>query len=212
MYRNFSSALRGFLVSIGLIVGGTPSSIGFAEEVRRSACDYMGRIVDGSGDNFADGDLICPGTELRFQPGTSVQFLCFINGRVLLLSGERVYLTNQCDSAPSNSSSQACEDTLCSVPKGPESEEVVELAIIEPQPVTTNPYPTIRWTPVESADRYVIFITAYNFTWRTVTTDVELTYPTSESPLQVNAYEITVIAYRADQEMASAKIVFNVQS
>ncbi|MEM9006182.1 MAG: hypothetical protein AAGE59_21970 [Cyanobacteria bacterium P01_F01_bin.86] len=171
-------------------------------------CDPIGRIAEGSSQNYQQGQVVCSGSEI-IEPA-SVQFLCFTNATFIPLTGDRVEVTAETCSSESVSTHpeiRTCNRTglsrlWCFIPKGPEE----QFQVLQPE-VSSTPQPTIAWEAVPDIASYTVHLLGADVTWeRTVaSTTTELTYPTDEAPLQLGfAYEVIITANDDSDEIAAA--------
>ena len=180
-------------------------------------CNPVGRIADGSSRNYRRGQVICSGAEI--QAPDEVQFLCFLNGAVVPLTGESVIVTDATCSAENTAATalavRTCDRTgfgriLCFIPKGPEE----QFQVVTPDTISSNPRPTISWERVADAESYTVNVIGPNMSWQA---DVgaehtELTYPEAQPSLTAgNAYEVLVVANRS-QDPIIASIVVNIRA
>lgn len=177
------------------------------------ACDPIGRIADGSSQNYRRGQVICSGTEI--QAPDEVQFLCFLNGIVVPLSGESVTVTTETCSfertAITAPAVRTCDRTglgriLCFIPKGPEE----QFQVIMPDTFSSNPRPTISWERVADAESYTVNVVGPNMSWQISVgaEHTELTYPESQPSLAVgSAYEVLVVANRSQEPLLASKVI-----
>ena len=177
------------------------------------ACDPIGRIADGSSQNYRRGQVVCSGSEI--QEPDDVQFLCFLNGAVEPLTGESGIVTaancsveNTAATAPAV---RTCERTgfgriLCFIPKGPDE----QFQVIEPDAFSSNPRPTISWERVADAESYLISVIGPDMSWQTSVgaEHTELTYPEAQPSLSAgSAYEVLVIANRSQEPMIASRVI-----
>lgn len=178
----------------------------------KQSCNPIGRITHGSSENFRRGRVICEGWEIR-EP-REVQFLCFTNNALVPLTGQSVVINEEtCQQTPavSNSGVRPCSRQgisrfLCLFPKGPDE----QFALIEPDAVSANPRPSISWEEVENTESYTVQVIGPDISWeRTVEAAItEMAYPTDEPSLREgNAYEVIAIANRAEESIATSKVV-----
>lgn len=176
-------------------------------------CDPIGRIADGSSQNYSRGQVICSGAEI--QAPDEVQFLCFLNGAVVPLTGESVIVTAATCSAENTAVTapavRTCDRTgfgriLCFIPKGPEE----QFQVVTPDTISSNPRPTISWERVADVEYYTVSVIGPNMSWQT---DVgaertELSYPEEQPSLAAgNAYEVLVVANRLQEPIIASRVV-----
>ena len=176
-------------------------------------CDPIGRIADGSSQNYSRGQVICSGAEI--QAPDEVQFLCFLNGAIVPLTGESIIVTDATcsaeNTAPTSSAVRTFDRTgfgriLCFIPKGPEE----QFQIVTPDAISNNPRPTISWERVADAESYTVDVIGPNMSWQP---DVgaertELTYPEAQPSLAAgNAYEVLVVANRPQEPVIASRVV-----
>ena len=176
-------------------------------------CDPIGRIIDGSSQNYRRGQVICSGAEV--QEPDEVQFLCFLNGVVVPLTGQSVTVTTDTCSVESTAvlepTYRTCDRTglgrvLCLIPKGPEE----QFQVIAPNAVSSNPRPTISWERIADAESYTVSVIGPDMSWQTSvqTEHTELIYPEEERSLAANnAYEVLVVANRLQEPLIASRVV-----
>jgi len=176
-------------------------------------CDPIGRIIDGSSQNYRRGQVICSGAEV--QEPDEVQFLCFLNGVVVPLTGQSVTVTTDTCSVESTAvlepTYRTCDRTglgrvLCLIPKGPEE----QFQVITPNAVSSNPRPTISWERIADAESYTVSVIGPDMSWQTSvqTEHTELIYPEEERSLAANnAYEVLVVANRLQEPLIASRVV-----
>ena len=176
-------------------------------------CDPIGRIANGSSQNYRRGQVVCSGAEI--QAPDEVQFLCFLNGAVVPLTGESIAVTaatcNADNTAPTSSAVRTCDRTgfgriLCFIPKGPEE----QFQVITPDAISSNPRPTISWERVADAESYTVNVVGPNMSWQinVGAEHTELTYPEAQPSLTTgNAYEVLVVANRSQDPIIASRIV-----
>ena len=177
-----------------------------------SDCDPIGRIINGSSQNYRRGQVICSGAEV--QEPDEVQFLCFLNGIVVPLTESSITVTADTCSVEStavNPTTSTCDRTglgrvLCFIPKGPEE----QFQVIAPNAVSSNPRPTISWERVTDAESYTVSVVGPDTNWQTSVgaEHTELTYPEEERSLAANnAYEVLVVANRSQEPLVASRVV-----
>lgn len=176
------------------------------------ACDPIGRIADGSSQNYRRGQVVCSGSEIR-EPD-DVQFLCFLNGIVVPLTGQSITVTaNTCsvENTAATPTTSTCNRTglgrvLCLIPKGPEE----QFQVITPNAISSNPRPTISWERVADAESYTVSVIGPDMGWQmnVGAEHTELIYPEEERSLAAdNAYEVLVIANRSQEPLIASRVV-----
>ena len=176
-------------------------------------CDPIGRIADGSSQNYSRGQVICSGAEI--QAPDEIQFLCFLNGAVVPLTGESVTVTADTCSAENTAATapavRTCDRTgfgriLCFIPKGPEE----QFQVITPDAISSTPRPTISWERVADAESYTVNVVGPDMSWQTSvgSEHTELTYPEAQPSLAAgNAYEVLVVANRSQDPIIASRVV-----
>ncbi|MEO0704131.1 MAG: hypothetical protein AAF050_00400 [Cyanobacteria bacterium J06649_5] len=175
-------------------------------------CDPIGRIADGSSQNYRRGQVVCSGSEIR-EPN-DVQFLCFLNGIVVPLTGQSVTVTADTCSVENTAAiptTSTCNRTglgrvLCLIPKGPDE----QFQIITPNVISSNPRPTISWERVADAESYTVSVIGPDISWQmnVGAEHTELIYPEEERSLAAdNAYEVLVIANRSQEPLIASRVV-----
>lgn len=175
-------------------------------------CDPIGRISDGSSQNYRRGQVVCSGSEIR-EP-SNVQFLCFLNGIVVPLTGESITVTADTCRVERTSgipTTATCDRTglgsvLCLISKGPEE----QFQVITPNAISSNPRPTISWESVEDAESYTVNVIGPDMSWQTSVgaEQTELIYPEEERALAAdNAYEVLVVANRSQEPLIASKVI-----
>ena len=176
-------------------------------------CDPVGRIADGSSRNYRRDQVICSGAEI--QAPDEVQFLCFLDGAVIPLTGKSVTITaDTCraeNSAITAPAVRTCDRTgfgriLCFIPKGPEE----QFQVITPDATSSNPRPTISWERVVDAQSYTVNVVGPNMSWQTNVgaEHTELIYPEAQPSLSAgNAYEVFVIANRSQEPIVASRVI-----
>jgi hypothetical protein len=181
---------------------------------KQAICDPIGRITDGTSENFNRGQVVCEGDVIS-EPN-EVVFLCFANAALISLSGRDIVISQDiCSQSVSATtpSARTCDRTgisrlLCLIPKGPDE----QFQLLEPDVISSNPRPLISWQSVEGTESYTVSVLGPDLTWeRTIGAEsTELDYPTQEASMAAgNAYEVLVIANRP-QPVTASRIV-NVQ-
>ena len=176
------------------------------------ACDPIGRIADGSSQNYRRGQVVCSGSEIH-EP-SNVQFLCFLNSAMVPLTGRSVTVTADTCSVESTAVAptvNTCNRTglgrvLCFIPKGPEE----QFQVITPNSISSNPRPTISWERVADAESYTVSIIGSDMSWQmnVGVERTELTYPAEERSLAAdNAYEVLVVANRSQEPLIASRVV-----
>jgi hypothetical protein len=215
-YENFMIilAISVFLAVVnpmGFIAVASPST----PFSKQATCDPIGRITEGTSENFNRGQVVCAGDVIS-EPN-EVVFLCFTNAALIPISGRDVVISQETCSqsvAENTAPVRACDRTgisrlLCLVPKGPEE----QFQLLEPDVISSNPRPTISWEAVSGADAYAVKVMGPDIDWEVQVNaqDTELPYPAAQPSLTAgNAYEVLVVANRETPIVAS-KIV-NIQS
>ena len=176
-------------------------------------CDPIGRIADGSSQNYRRGQVICSGAEI--QAPDEVQFLCFLNGAVVPLTGESIIVTAATCSAENTAVTapavRTCDRTgfgriLCFIPKGPEE----QFQVVTPDTISSNPRPTISWERVADAESYTVNVVGPDMSWQINigAEHTELTYPEAQPSLAAgNAYEVLVVANRSQDPIIASRVV-----
>lgn len=177
-------------------------------------CDPIGRITQGSSANFRRGQIVCSGTTLSELQ--DVEFLCFGSSITIPLTGDAVVVDTETCSRQriGEQSERSCNRVgiarlLCFVPKGPNE----QFLVIAPDALTISTRPEIAWEAVEGVTSYTVMVAGPGLEWeRTVAADVtQLSYPSEEEPLAVDAaYEVIVVAHQ-ESEMHLASKVINVR-
>ena len=176
------------------------------------ACDPIGRITNGSSQNYRRGQVVCSGAEI--QAPNEVQFLCFLNGVVVPLTGQSVTVTSNTCSVGSTAvtpTTTTCNRTglgrvLCLIPKGPDE----QFQVIAPSAISNNPRPTISWERVVDAESYTVSVVGSDMSWQTSVgaAHTELIYPEEERSLTAdNAYEVLVIANRPQEPLIASRVI-----
>lgn len=176
------------------------------------ACDPIGRITNGSSQNYRRGQVVCSGAEI--QAPDEVQFLCFLNGVVVPLTGQSVTVTaDTCnvESTAAMPTTRTCNRTglgrvLCLIPKGPDE----QFQVLAPNAVSSNPRPTISWERVADAESYTVSVIGSDMSWQTSVEaeHTELIYPEEERSLTAdNAYEVLVVANRSQEPLIASRVV-----
>jgi hypothetical protein len=215
-YENFMIilAISVFLAVVnpmGFIAVASPST----PFSKQATCDPIGRITDGTSENFNRGQVVCAG-DVIVEPN-EVVFLCFTNAALIPISGRDVVISQETCSesvAASAPPARACDRTglsrlLCLIPKGPEE----QFQLLEPDVVSSNPRPLISWQPVEAAESYTVSVLGPDLTWERVigAESTDLAYPVQEASMAAgNAYEVLVTANR--QQPVTASRIVNVQN
>ncbi|MEN8443395.1 MAG: hypothetical protein ABG776_00115 [Cyanobacteria bacterium J06555_13] len=189
-----------------------------AQQTNPTLCDPIGRIAQGSSQNYRPGEVVCSGSSL-IAP-VDVQFLCFINATLIPVTGEQVVINLETCTTPNDVVSllpgRTCNRTglsrvWCFVPKGPEE----QFQVLEPD-VVSGPRPTIAWEAVPQAESYTVYILGGDVRWqRTVPPETTtLSYPQAEPSLVMGAaYEVLIAANDTSQEvLATASQVVNVST
>jgi hypothetical protein len=182
---------------------------------KQATCDPIGRITEGTSENFNRGQVVCEGDVIS-EPN-EVVFLCFTNAALIPLSGRDIAISQETCSesvAASTAPARACDRTgisrlLCLIPKGPEE----QFQLLEPDVVSSNPRPIISWEAVSGVDAYVVKVIGPDIDWemRVDAENTELSYPEAQPSLTAgNAYEVLVVA-NGETPIIASKIV-NIQS
>jgi len=175
-------------------------------------CDPIGRIANGSSQNYRRGHVVCSGSEIR-EPD-DVQFLCFLNGIVVPLTGQSVTVTaNTCsvENTAATPTTSTCDRTglgrvLCLIPKGPEE----QFQVITPNAISSNLRPTISWERVADAESYTVSVIGPDMSWQinVWAERTELIYPEAQPSLAVdNAYEVLVVANRSQEPIIASRVI-----
>lgn len=175
-------------------------------------CDPIGRIADGSSQNYRRGQVICNGSEIR-EPN-DVQFLCFLSGITVPLTGQSITVTaDTCvvESTTATPTVNNCHRTglgrlMCLIPKGPEE----QFQVITPNEISNNSRPTISWERVADAESYTVSVIGPDINWQinVEAENTELIYPEEERSLATdNAYEILIIANRSQEPLIASRVV-----
>ena len=197
-------------ISALLVPKGSRGAI--AQDRESNTCHPIGRITQGETSNFRRGQVVCEGDVI--QDPIDVEFLCF-PGEIISLHGNTVMVDSAlCANATVPQTVRHCDQTgisrlLCLIPKGPEE----QFQLIEPDAVSANPRPLISWEEVPEAESYTVQVLGLGVAWqRTVEANVTvLSYPEEEaSMIEGNAYEVIVVANRA-QDSTTASRVVNIQ-
>lgn len=184
-----------------------------AQDRESNTCHPIGRIAQGSSENFRRGQVICEGDVIRTP--RDVEFLCFPGELVVPLSGTTIEVNSSlCANATVPPTARRCNRTgiaglLCRIPKGPDE----QFQLIEPDAVSANPRPLIAWEEVSEAESYTVQVLGPGVAWeRTVEANVTvLLYPDEEaSMIEGNAYEVIVVANRARESITASRVV-NIQ-
>lgn len=177
-------------------------------------CNPIGHISSGESDNFRVRQTVCVG-DVILNPRRA-EFLCMSNAVVVPLEGNRVIVSRSLCSTRRAVALRECDHStwlgrqLCDIPKG----AVEQFLVLEPDVVSSNNRPTISWEAVAEATSYSVYLQGSDIEWQREVSanDTQLAYPTNESSLSENSYEILVVANIGGQEVLTASKVVNIHA
>lgn len=174
----------------------------------QSLCNPIGRIVSGSGKNFAPGRIICAGDHL--VGANKAQMLCFNNRLIIQFQTTQTAVVDRqtCSGGPlvATEPCQQGQATQCFRSKG---QGQGDFQFIEPSQTTViEDRPRIAWEPVPGATQYTVRVSGLGVSWQRSVNGTALDYPLQESALQGgNAYRIVVVARLPTHSLTSFTVV-----
>lgn len=202
----FFNTLPPTLSSITLLVAASLMSQAVVAQDNVPICNPIARVIEGTGQNFQEGEIICSGASL--QDANNAQILCFINNAIITLDDPLEVITEQTCAQQAATDTRPCEDgstAQCFVPKGPEDDFV----IAEPDVAISPARPSFSWEAVESAESYTIRLIGSDINWERSVEGTQLEYPAEEPSLQPGAYRLIVSANGPDEIIGIATRVIN---
>ena len=196
-----------FLVRTSAVVLAVPEN----RTTTQRRCDPIGRVLDQGDNRLTAGSLLCQGERLTLASGVKVDFLCFLNRRILSLLGGTVSDTDEC--VPKKVRVKPCsygDTSNCPKPKGPGSNSNTP-AIVSPYSSTLlNGRPLLSWYSVASATSYTVEVRGEGVGWQKTVLGTSLAYPNEQPAMQFgNAYKITIVANQGDDPVSASVSVVN---
>ncbi len=171
---------------------------GYAYRQAQLCCDPIARLLSDGDRNKPIGTLLCKGDYLNPKQG-KLKVACYLNGKVLLLTGGRIDgSSNKCVKPSENKFSQ------CTTNKNRNCHNLKTSSTNTNIPQLINPYsrlildgrPPISWSQVPQATSYTVVLSSQGkISWKRKVKTTTLTYPIQEPALKYGGvYKLNIIA------------------
>lgn len=196
-----------FLVWTSAVVLAVPED----RTITQLRCDPIGRVLNQGDKRFSSGSLLCEGETLTLASGVKVDFLCFLNRRILTLLGGTVSAVDECVPKEIRVKSCSARDTSnCPSPKGPGSNSNTPEIVSPYSSTLLNGRPLFSWYAVAGATGYTVEVRGEGVGWQKIVQGTTLAYPNEQPAMQFgNAYKITILANQGDDPVSASVSVVN---